>query len=194
MDKIIAVDCDLVLVDTATGWFHDLSSKYKFKDSREVAKGLISGKFPYDLSKLFSIPEDEDQYAYWKSSTLYSGLKPIENSVEVLSHLKDVGYKVVVVSRVTGDHASSKCKWIKKYFPFVDGILLTGANKKEKSYVRCDYVIDDSLEQLVEFPEEVTKLHYETPYYQVGVEPPEENYIPVRDWDFIKRYFEGENR
>jgi 5'(3')-deoxyribonucleotidase len=183
-NKIIAVDCDLVLVDTVIGWWDDLLRKYQLnKLGSEVLN--IETKYPYNLSSMFEIPEGDDPVGYWKSSTLYEGLKPIEGSVEVLSKLKEMGYDIVVVSRVTGDHAESKCKWLKKWFPFIDGIILTGANKKEKSYVRCTYVIDDSLEQLVEFPDDVIKLHYDTPYYQTGVRPPSNNFFPVRDWKHI---------
>lgn len=193
MPKLIAVDIDNTVVNVGTGWFNDLESKYSI--SRKAYQfSLNYGKMPYDLTELFHIPSDEDGFAYFKNSRLYSGLKPIEGSVEVLRELKDKGFDICFVSRTVGDHSKSKCDWVHKWFPFVDGILLAGGSNhtKEKSFVKADYVIEDSLHQLNAFPDEVKKLHYYTPYYQVGVEPPKHNFILVHDWSDIRDYFETE--
>jgi len=195
MLKRIGVDVDNTVVDVGAGWFRDLMNKYPY-DKSLLAKAICVNKYPYNLTELFDIPEDEDGFAYFKSSHLYSGLKPIENSVEVLRELKAKGYQLVFITRIVGNSAKSKCEWIHKHFPFADGILLAGGDwhEKEKSFVDVGYMIEDSLKQLVAMPEDVIKLHYETSYYQTGVVPPEHNFTPVRDWQAIRKYFETEGQ
>jgi 5'(3')-deoxyribonucleotidase len=186
MGQIAAFDCDGVLIDIMPHWYEWLVVRYDLKDALSA-----DGVKPYDLTNLFVIPEEDDPLAFWKSNTLYSGMKPAKDSVETLSKLKDDNYEVIVVSRVTGQHAASKCDWIKRWFPFADGILLTGRNEKEKSYARCHYIVEDNLAQLNRFGDNVTKIWLKTDYPQHGVE----NLcgaIEVSNWDEIYSKIIGE--
>lgn len=184
---IIAIDCDLVLADLARIWLMDLSMRYKpTEDGLEALKNHenTGAELPYDLTSLFDIPKEDDPASFWKNSRIYNGIKPIEGSVEYTKKLKEDGHTLVCVSRVVGDHSSNKCKWIKKWFPHFDAIFLTGEKLIEKTLVRCDVIIEDSLKQLNAFDNSVYRLHYQTDYYQEGVVP-NEGIIPVCNWEEV---------
>lgn len=175
MAKSIVVDCDGVLIDIGMQWYYWLEDRYEYNTGfcalwkNGLGRG---GKLPYDITKLFKIPPDDDAFAFWKSNTLYSGMKPKESSVEVLQQIKEARYEIYVASRVTGSHAKSKCEWVNKYFPFIDGILLTGKRLKEKQYVarNADFFIDDSLNQLNVIEPPTQRIWFRTNYIQEDVE------------------------
>lgn len=170
---IIAFDCDGVLLNSGRKWMQWLEENYNLKDDYltlkiQVYAGLA--KFPYDLSVMYDIPPEDDPMAFWKSSNLYDGVKPFPQAVEYTNKLKEEGHTLVCVSRVTGCHASSKAKWLKRWFKF-DGILFTGNNILEKTFVRCDVILEDSVKQLNEFPAGIKRLWFDTQYEQQGIEP-----------------------
>ena len=175
MVKSVVVDCDQVLLDIAIQWFYWLEDRYEY-DTGFCALWKNgagrNGQLPYDLTKLFRIPPEDNPFDFWKSNTLYTGMKPNEGAVEVLKEIKEAGYEIYVASRCTGSHSSSKCDWINKHFPFIDGILLTGKRLKEKQYVarNADFFIDDSLSQVNVIEKPTQRIWFRTNYIQEDVE------------------------
>lgn len=176
-NKVIAIDIDNTVVDTGHLWNHWLSSRFKLISGRPISKQ------PYNLTELFTLPEDTDGFDFWRDPNLYNGLNPIEHSVEVLTKLSET-YDIIFVSQAKGWHHKSKFKFIEKWFPFNKGLILT----KEKNYVKCDYFIDDSLTQINNMPLEVDCLWLETYYVQSGVSP-KRNLLQVKNWKEIETYF-----
>lgn len=169
----ISIDCDGVLLNSGRRWMQWLEDNYELKEEYLQIKIKVMaqlGKFPYDVSVMYHIPPEDDPMAYWKSSHLYDGVKPLKEAIEYTDKLKQEGHTLVCVSRITGQHASSKAKWLKKWFDF-DGILFTGNNLLEKTFVKCDIIVEDSLKQLNAFPNKVHRLWFDTQYEQADIEP-----------------------
>ena len=135
----IAVDCDLTVVDTAHHWWEWLN-KVTLSDNPYPL--FEDGVVDYDLTKYYKKELDAigiDGYEFWRSSTLYDTLVPIDGAVEVLQHLHELGHEIIFVSTIKGSHHKSKYYFLKRYFPFMKGFVAT----KEKHLVGCDVIIDD---------------------------------------------------
>lgn len=190
---VIGVDCDQVLTSQpAKEWLDWLSNRYPLRVGVAKYYGIIGrdgkllcdNKLPYDLSSMFDIPKDEDGMSFWKSSRLYSGMKPTEGAVEYTRKLKEDGHTLVCITRISGDSSRSKADWLKKWFPHFDGYLFCGNNIKEKTFTNCDVMIDDSLKQLNQFNSNVHRIWFDTNYYQEGVEPTK-GAILCKGWDNV---------
>lgn len=180
----VAVDIDGVLVDSANLWHKWLGDRFE-PNLEEVFKWVDEWgqlqKLPYDLTKLYTFPEGVNGKEFWNNQSLYTGMQPIEGSVEALQAIKDTGeFNIVVVSRVVGNHYESKKKWVEQHFPMIDGLILTGDRITDKTFTRCDFIIDDSLEQLQAFSHGEYRLHYQTKYVQEGVD--NTGVLPVHNW------------
>ena len=178
MGKVIAVDVDLVLVATDKHWIEWLEDLCKVKLQ-------VSDKMCYDLTTYF---KDElgslgmTGMEFWNSPVLYDHMKPIEGSIQALQSLYDSGYTIIPVSRDTGQHGPSKRSWLEKHYPFAEQCVLT----KDKHFIRCDYLIEDLIENLSGFKKGDIKMGIilETPYIKrvKGLEVP---YIVVNNWSKI---------
>lgn len=170
--KIIAVDVDQTVVDTAQVWFDWLLSKStntdtniinleQFKNNCVNSEGKLTPSVKYNLSEYFpSITIDP--MSFWHTSDLYDELQPIKGSIESLKKLKDIGYNIVFVSYCKTGHFKSKWKFIQRHFPFADGLVATS----NKQYIRCDYIIDDRLEYIVNMDDKTKRIIYNTVYEQ----------------------------
>ena len=166
MRKTIAIDVDGVVVDCGDLWYRWLQDRFEinFDDVWAWYYKHNINLLPYDLTKLFVIPEGVDAYAFWKDSRLYDSLKPLKDSQKYIEKLSDLGYNIVFVSRISGEHSESKFNFIKRNFKF-DGVIFT----REKHFVRCDYFIDDSIANISKQPEDVICIQYRTKYLEEGV-------------------------
>jgi 5'(3')-deoxyribonucleotidase len=128
--KLIGVDVDLTVVDTLTPWikwYEKLTGHNIFKD--------ISHKL-YGIEELMK--EHKDPLEFWKSSTLYDNLIPIEGSVKTLECMSNKN-DVVFISSCFPEHIKSKEYFLNRNFPFHKGFISTS----QKEFIQCDYYIDD---------------------------------------------------
>ncbi len=145
MSKVIAVDVDgTILTDICYDWFYDLKMSYPIKKEWAHVLHPKDHKLPYDISKMFEIPEGKDGFTFWYNDRLYNDYKPREDAVLYLAELFDKGYEIIFLSKVIGNHGQSKTKFINEYFPYNEGIIFTG----QKYYIKCDYLIDDCMSVL----------------------------------------------
>lgn len=153
MSKILAVDVDETAVDVLPlhlQWCNIFAgTNYTFEDIGHS----------YDLQPFFDF---DGVMGFWSSPFLYQKLKPKEGCVEVLTKLHEEGWTIGFVTYAKKAHLSSKCKWIKKHFPFYAFILPT----KEKGYARCDIMVDDRHKYLNQMPDNVKLIKMATPYKQ----------------------------
>lgn len=126
--KIIGVDVDLTVVNPVPGWL----SWYKSLTGHE-----LTSLQEFNLEHLMT--EHHDPMEFWKNPKLYDDLIPIENSVESLKKIKELGYDIVFVSHCYPEHFNSKKLFLKRNFPFADGFVDTA----DKRFVQCDIFIDD---------------------------------------------------
>ena len=180
---ILAVDCDLTVVDSASDWLSYLEYYSGFNRTK-IKEGDI---LPYDLSELF--PKVSNPYQYWRELD-YEQFTPIECAVEKLQILSQ-HFDIVFISQAKGVHAKSKYYWLEKWFPFNCGVLLT----KEKWVVNNSVIgmIDDRQSNLKPFDKD-KRILYNSPYKQD--EECEVGYV-IEDWnsldveEFVK-YLKGE--
>lgn len=152
---IIGVDIDLTVVASDLAWW-DWCNK---RTGQNLSTDKIVSPL-YDISKYYAPMIDYNDF--WRQRNLYDDMVPIKDSVEVLEFLKNKGHEIVFISRLKGDHHKSKVNFIKKYFPFYDGIIGT----HEKKYAKVDMLIDDRLDNLYSMDDNVIKVLYATPYKQ----------------------------
>src|SRR5690606_28249698 len=101
---------------------------------------------------------------------------PYEGCVEALGELKKLGWDIIVVSAIKGFHAKSKYYFLKKYLPFLDGVVYT----KEKGFVNVDVMIDDRDDILNQFDGTKTlKIKFHTQYEQ---KEPSTAHFTIKDW------------
>lgn len=200
----IGIDIDLTLVDTGSEWWKWMlynlrsvdSSYLEFSDVK-THFNMGKEKLPYALNDVFPEFEettDENPFDFWKQEDLYDNLSPLPHSVEVVGQLVEAGHDIVFISHCHGGHFKSKVDWLKKYFPFTDiggkgGFIAT----KEKHLVNVGVMIDDRIENLLHFPDEVIKIYFNTIYADNEFVRSDVDMITSVDsgWLDIKEYFEG---
>ncbi|WOZ57518.1 5'(3')-deoxyribonucleotidase [Pseudomonas phage vB_PseuGesM_254] len=176
MRKILAVDVDEVVLSIWPRWLEWLN----MVTNKDVEEHEVN--MNYSLMEYF--PEI-DALDFWRQNYLYDTMIPRSDCLNALWDLKehmDIGF----VTYCKAGHFSSKCRFLKRYFPFVKFINAT----KEKGYTLCDYAIDDRNKHCNQYPNNVIVLKYLTPYTQ-DVELDRE-VIEVKNWKEIHRYLKGE--
>lgn len=196
----LGIDVDLTLVDTGSEWWRWLSDCgnyyrergiFKFKEKEGISK------LDYDLTKYFPDYEERcrhNPFGFWKQENLYDWLKPLPHSVVVLKQLVEAGHDIVFISHCHGGHFKSKVDWLKRHFPFADiGVKGGFIATKEKYLVNVDVMIDDRIENLLHFPDEVIKVYFNTIYTDNDFVRSDVDMITSIDngWLDIKDYFEG---
>lgn len=184
---VITSDIDGVLIQIAPLWHKWLSDRFE-PNEEEVAKWRSSSnglRLPYNLSKLYNIPEGMSGFDFWKDLRLYDTLKPDEQAVEYLWKLKEEGYEITYASKCSGEHESSKFRFIKRNFPY-DAVLFTW----EKQYIQTDFMIDDSsanLQKFIDRNHNAELIHFKTDYVEEGLFDIQKM-LPVWNWKEIYEY------
>ena len=173
--KIIAIDWDETVVDVLPIWNRWCAAFF----------GKVYFGNEYDLTKIYG----EEAMTFWSTPFLYQKLTPRQDAVEYITKLNEEGYEIGFVTYCKKAHLSSKCKMIKKYFPFYKFIQAT----KEKGYTRCDYFVDDRNKYLNQQPCGVKLIKIETPYTQdQELEPNGKWVVKAKDWKEIYEIIKGE--
>lgn len=165
MNKIIAIDWDETVVDVIPIWNRWCAAFF--------GKAYFGNE--YDLTKIYG----EEAMTFWSTPFLYQKLTPRVDALEYITKLNEEGYEIGFVTYCKKAHLSSKCKMIKKYFPFYKFIQAT----KEKGYTRCDYFIDDRNKYLNQQTSDVKLIKFDTPYVQDEIlEPKGKWVVKAKDW------------
>lgn len=153
MSLILAIDIDEVVVNTWPLWLDWANAVTGKSLSPEDVN------FAYDLRPFF--PEF-DALDFWRQNYLYEMISPRPNCVKALQAINNMGVDIGFVSYCKAGHFASKCRFIKKHFPYYKFINAT----KEKGYTLCDIAIDDRNKHLNQFRDNVSLIKFETPYSQ----------------------------
>lgn len=152
MKKILATDCDEVLVQVWPKWLEWCNENMgRVKKAEEI-------HWNYNLCEEFG----KQAMQFWANPNLYDDLQPRHLSTVVIESLISQGWEVGVVTYAKKGHFASKCDWIRHHFPDVSFIHCT----KEKGYSRCTHFLDDRNKYLNQQPEDVKLLRMFTPYIQ----------------------------
>ncbi|MBV8226638.1 MAG: 5'-3'-deoxyribonucleotidase [Verrucomicrobia bacterium] len=141
--KRIAIDMDDVMADTLTVWLE----RYNQDFGTSITKADLHGKRIYDL---VGPGRAATARAYLDHPEFFLDLPLMEGSQPVIKRLSEM-YEVFVTSAAM-DHPNSfpsKYVWLKKNFPFIPdkNIVFCG----DKSIIRADFMIDDSVPNLTAF-------------------------------------------
>lgn len=173
--KIIAIDVDETIVDVLPVWNKWCAAFF----------GKIYLGNEYDLTKIYG----EEAMTFWSTPFLYQKLTPRPDAVEYITKLNEEGYEIGFVTYCKKAHLSSKCKMIKKLFPFYKFIQAT----KEKGYTRCDYFIDDRVKYLRQQDQNLVKcIRIDTPYTQDFDGVFDDSFQVAKDWKEIYEIIKGD--
>ena len=194
----IGIDIDITLVETGVEWWSWLACCGTYGLPYNISEYDIEGKFDYNLGNYFPNYREitgSDPYSFWKQGNLYDWLSPLPNSVAVIKKLVDAGHEIVFISHCQGNHMSSKMKWLKKHFPFVKmGVNGGFLHTKEKHLVDVDVMIDDRIDNLLPFKDNVIKIYFGSIYQDKPFKRGEVDFITNDDcnlgWKELESYFE----
>lgn len=155
----IGVDVDLTVVNLVDDWLSWLNSMTGQSLTKEDCNyDYAIGDYFKEALKPFDLcPKD-----FWRAGHIYDLAKPIEGSIDYLKLLHKEGNEIIFISKIMGNHAESKKMFLNRYFPFHSGIVFTD----EKGLVDVDVMVDDRIEFLNQFSEDVLKILIKTPYKQ----------------------------
>jgi 5'(3')-deoxyribonucleotidase len=141
--KRIALDMDEVMADTLTAWLE----RYNHDFGTHITKADLHGRKIYDL---IGPSQAVAARAYLDHPDFFLELPLMEGSQMVIKRLTEK-YEVFVTSAAM-DHPNSfpaKYVWLKKHFPYIPdkNIVFCG----DKSIIRADFMIDDSVPNLKAF-------------------------------------------
>lgn len=146
MNKVIAVDVDLTVVDTLTPWL----KWFKDRTGKDVLNEDNNYSLIPEMTRLMNGDVSFHPLDFWKQKDLYDFLKPLPDCVEVLKELHKRNWKIIFVSSCISEHIDSKIRFLDRYFrcgvnyeytPFI--------STHDKHYVRYDLLIDDKAEHYI---------------------------------------------
>lgn len=191
----LGIDVDITLVETGYEWWKWLSDCESYGLPYHIKDHEVKGKFDYNLGTYFPDYESVtgcNPYSFWSQDNLYDWLPPLPNSAKVIRKLAEAGHEIVFISHSKKGHLSSKVKWLKKWFPEADiGGKGSFIATKEKHFVGVDVMIDDRVENLLKFKDEVVKVYFGSIYEDTPFNKHEVDFITSDDCD--KGWFELEN-
>lgn len=160
--KIVAVDCDGVLLDTLYYWF-------KWLDHACVEPHPFTVeelRTDYDLGKRFIpyLPHGLCPYDFFKRVDAYccDGMLPYDGAAKGLQKIREAGFQPVIVSYVIGDHFNSKLEWCKRHFGISEYEFIS---TKNKGLVNARALIDDRKEHLSQMDWDYSsRILFETQY------------------------------
>lgn len=174
----VSLDVDEVLMASGRSWMAYLETITGVK--------LTATPTNYDLSVYFKSELDYeglDGFEYWRSEDPYKNTLPVEGAVKGCQQLAEMGFRLLPVSKIYAEHANSKRKALKKYFPMLDEPIYISLGGR-KSDVRCDYIVDDRHDNLLGFDKTLTKgLILKTPY--MSIKPLDIDCVICNDWSEI---------
>lgn len=188
---IIGVDVDLTLVSSDIPWYEYLDKVCGVNRTQKLLKNIAQNvELPYNTLSLYpEIAETGvDGYDFWENNFLYDTMRPIVGSVAALKELKTRGHTLRIVSKTMKGHYSSKVRFIKRFFPFIE---LDGKSNDafvathEKFSVKMDALVDDRLASFRRLPDEVLKVQFKTCYTQDCEIPVD---LVSNDWEKIKNF------
>jgi hypothetical protein len=182
------IDIDLTLVDSVTGpygwldWLNSMTGRNH--TAEELGYDYNLGKFyKEDLAKLKVDPMD-----WWRYPGIYDCMKPLEYAHVALSRLKFLGYEIVFVSHVKGQHSKSKHNFLKRHFSDLDySYLVTKEKHRVNSGTGKDIFVDDRHDYINKSNARHVFL-FNTPWTQF--EELKRPYTRAFNWKDILEYFD----
>lgn len=221
MKPVVLVDVDLVFFRPDILWAeflgnmtenggYDLHKLNHLRLSYESQEDKSKTVLHYNLTKEFS-PLRCPQIAsvdFWRASGIYFTCRTTDYAEWGIRELQRLGYKVVFVTHNKGNHAKSKYYAVQNALMRFNEIRpdelhielndIGWVVTKEKYLVTADLIIDDRLDFLVDMPEHVQLIHFQTCYHQYPEaqakwdEIPPNRRVALPGWKEIIKHLESD--
>lgn len=134
---IIGVDVDGVLLDTHKPWI----DRYNMISGDNLTKNDI---YTWNISD-HVMPAYQSSIHQMRTPDMYLRTPPIKNAIGVTCKLSLDGHWLIAISHDDMIHANVKCVVIRKLFPWIRDIVITGSGSSKKEVVNVDILIDDAI-------------------------------------------------
>lgn len=136
---VIALDIDNCL-------FPLTEQVLRLYNSRTDKNIQMSDLTTYNFYECLAKEDADGICSLFKEKALWDSLVPIPGSQEAIEFLDKSGHTILLVTATDPINFPWKCELIRKYYPLIstDNIVRI----MDKSYVKCDIIIDDDLKQL----------------------------------------------
>jgi 5'(3')-deoxyribonucleotidase len=147
MNIRIGVDLDNVLNNLNTEWINTYN---KLNDDSLTIEDIKS----WDFHKYTK--NGNEIYTYLNND-LFAKLKPLPYSIEATKHIMKC-HELYVVTASYPNTIEVKMNWLQEYFPHIsyDNVIIC----QRKDLVNVDLLIDDSPENILNFPKDVIVMDY----------------------------------
>lgn len=139
--QTICIDIDNIICNTTQCVIDKINNIYG-------TSYTISDIKEYSIESL--LPDDKKHIVaeIFEDKTMWKNIELIPHVVEVVRNLYDRGYKILFATATTSTNFNPKIRFLKRNFPFIDCEKNTIC-VKNKQILNCDYLIDDSPQQLI---------------------------------------------
>lgn len=194
LNKVIGVDVDLTVVNSALAWFTWLNEKCG-QDLNFYEIWADRMELPYNISTLFDIPEGLDPFDFWRKPDLYDDLESIPRSSKVIRKLYEMGYDIVFISYCfdCGTHSQSKVNFLKREFDFITEKDFHFVQTRSKGVLSksLDYMVDDRIEFLNQMEDNVNCIMFNAFFEQD--EKTRRPYDVASNWFQVFQLITGQN-
>lgn len=140
---VICIDCDNVLNNLQEVAINVLNEKYDTSYS-------LNDFNKYNVSECMNKEDAIKITNIYHESGIYDLVKPVSGAHNAIQKLIRAGHDVYIVTYSFSDIFDEKCSWIKYHFPEIDDAHIVAM--KHKWLFKCDVMIEDCFETLVEKP------------------------------------------
>ena len=136
---IVCVDVDNIL--------NDLTERtiklYNLRNNKNIQIHHITS---YNFFVCLPYEDAEGIVSLFKEKALWDSLKPLPGSQNILKQLIKKGHQIYLATATDPINFEWKIDWLKQYFPFIssDNVIRI----MDKNLLKCDVLIDDSLDNL----------------------------------------------
>ena len=116
----------------------------------------------FNLSNCVNEEVSKKIYNIWKRYYIWKSLSPPNGAIEGLKGIIDDRYDVYLVTSTHYTNVKWKCKWLEKYYPFINyKKVIIAANK---SLIKYDIIIDDNPQHILEADDKAIKICMDKPW------------------------------
>jgi 5'(3')-deoxyribonucleotidase len=140
---VIAIDCDDTicnLQEVVVNLFNNrYGSNYSLEDFTE-----------YDVMNILPTQDAIVMRDMYGESGIYDKVKPMPGAQEAIEKLINLGHQVYLVTAAVPKTYAEKVAFIQRFFPYIDDGHIV--SMKHKWLFKCDLMIEDNLQTLLERP------------------------------------------
>lgn len=138
----------MIIMCDVDGVLNDLVEKtLELYNSRYNKNIQISEITTYNFFECLSYEDAQGIISLFKEKSLWDSLKPLAGAQNAIKQLIKREHQVYLATATDPINFEWKIEWLKQYFPFIpsDNVIRI----MDKSLLKCDVLIDDNLDNLI---------------------------------------------